>query len=334
MNRTKLSALLFTTALAAGCGTNADPAVDYVIELHVEGDGSIKVDAFLLDERCSDGCTFNTGPASTNTVTLTAEANGESVFAGWSGDCTGTEPTITKIAAEPGMITCTATFDPPGTVTAQPKGGIVVGTSTQCEDPGGGITCFTPGALFPTVLDPTATLRTQMVDSGEHCYFYTGVTEMASEDRGDIALTTSTSSMTATHDGLAYQIDGVTGAPFADVDTLAIDTDDGAFSVDAPGSTLTIVSDGAGGYTITGDPEADGWLWMGLAGFEEASGVICFFAPAATMALIPAEAQAALDEAGFTPTRVYAGPANQTEVAGFDVARAARVIFAYGSMID
>jgi List-Bact-rpt repeat protein len=83
-----------------------------------------------LGINCGSECThsFNRGAQ----VTLTATPDAGSVFAGWSGGCTGVGACVVTISV---AQTVTATFDPSGAVAGQEQRCADIGTACICSEP-------------------------------------------------------------------------------------------------------------------------------------------------------------------------------------------------------
>lgn len=121
--------------IALDCGSAPGPQL--TVTLAGTGTGWITSDPEGFN--CVDG-TCTTGYPADTAVTLTAHAHAGYVFAGWSGDCTGTGDCALSMTADK---TVTATFSPPSphTVTVHLAG---TGTGTVTSDPAGiscGSTC-------------------------------------------------------------------------------------------------------------------------------------------------------------------------------------------------
>jgi hypothetical protein len=115
---------------------------DFSPELTVklEGNGSGIVTSSPAGINCGTDCreSYDMGTG----VTLTAEPRGDAAFAGWSGACTGTEPTCTLQMNGSRTVTATFTNKPvltvtksgsgQGTVTSSPAG---IDCGTDCNQP-------------------------------------------------------------------------------------------------------------------------------------------------------------------------------------------------------
>jgi hypothetical protein len=91
----------------------------FPLDLNFAGDGAGSV-TLLSGERCVSGCTQYLKEGTT--VTLTAEPAANSLFAGWSGDCTGSGACTLVMTAAKQATAIFANLDPPVT-TASPLGG-------------------------------------------------------------------------------------------------------------------------------------------------------------------------------------------------------------------
>src|SRR4051794_293477 len=123
---------LFVAALVV-CALIAGPAqarqADYSLRVFVSGNGTVQGSGL----QC--GATANNCAASYalgTTITIEATPATSSVFAGWSGACTGTKPVCVLTAGDPTTVTATFSYievvdvnkigDGQGTVTSSPAG--------------------------------------------------------------------------------------------------------------------------------------------------------------------------------------------------------------------
>ncbi len=126
VRRAKLALLALATALLlAGCqyfnlvtfsvtvvgGEYGDVFVGSEEVVTVAGEGAGTVSVQNSDDETSTTAEFTYFNGYPAEVTLVATPSGESTFAEWSGDCTGTDATCTL--ATDGDKSVTATFDPP-----------------------------------------------------------------------------------------------------------------------------------------------------------------------------------------------------------------------------
>jgi Divergent InlB B-repeat domain/Abnormal spindle-like microcephaly-assoc'd, ASPM-SPD-2-Hydin len=137
-----------TASFAAGTSTN------FILTVTEAGTGSGNVTSAPLGISCPDGCSGSF--AGGTQVTLTETPSEGSVFAGWSGACSGVESCVVTVTA---ATSVTATFNSSNTVVTitVPSGGSTTATST----PGGTtyfglvITCA-PGQTGTVTLTATA----------------------------------------------------------------------------------------------------------------------------------------------------------------------------------
>jgi hypothetical protein len=152
---------LFLAALAV-CALVAGPAQarqsDYTLRVFVSGNGTVSgsgLDCGAKGNTC--GASYALG----TTVTIEAQPAQSSVFAGWSGACTGNKPVCTLTAGDPTTVTATFSYievvdvnktgDGQGTVTSSPAG---VTCGFTCSAPFTGNTKVTlvaraaPGSVF------------------------------------------------------------------------------------------------------------------------------------------------------------------------------------------
>ncbi len=109
-----VAGLALLLALAASCSDDADDAIErgeftILVTFAGEGSGSVGHDlgAAVCETSDTDPCLW--GFTEGLQVTLTATADAGSVFAGWSGACTGTDPECTLVVDRQWDVT--ATFD-------------------------------------------------------------------------------------------------------------------------------------------------------------------------------------------------------------------------------
>lgn len=119
------------------------------------GLGSGPVSSVPSGISCGSACSANY--ATGTTVTLTATANSNSVFAGWSGACTGTS---TCVVTMDGAKNVTASFNLKGNLLTVTKSGAGSGPVTSSPS---GISCgsacsqvFTPGTMVTLTATPNA----------------------------------------------------------------------------------------------------------------------------------------------------------------------------------
>jgi uncharacterized repeat protein (TIGR02543 family) len=113
----------YTVEAAPPPPTEPPPSRSASVTIAGTGTGSVKATALgQTTQTCTTGTCTWTYPSNTS-VTLTATPNAGSVWAGWSGDCTGTSTTCTvKISSTKARVV-TATFNPappPPTPTIDP----------------------------------------------------------------------------------------------------------------------------------------------------------------------------------------------------------------------
>ena len=113
---------------AVGSSTGTDYGLDpglhghygdlsYILTVTLAGGGSGKVTSNPAGIDCGSSCVASYDPGTL--VTLTATADADSSFTGWSGDgCTGTDPCLLTMN---GNFDVTATFTGPPTITTQPQ---------------------------------------------------------------------------------------------------------------------------------------------------------------------------------------------------------------------
>jgi hypothetical protein len=155
---------LFVAALVA-CALVAGPAgaahahqADYTLRVFVNGNGTVKGSGIDCG---ANGTTCGVSYALGTTITIQAQPSPSSIFAGWSGACTGVGDTCTFTAGEP--ITVTASFnyievvdvnkagEGQGTVTSSPAG---ISCGSTCSAPYTGNTKViltaraAPGSVF------------------------------------------------------------------------------------------------------------------------------------------------------------------------------------------
>jgi hypothetical protein len=145
------------------CGRAAVSDVWQIVEegpiqlsVTVEGDGSGTVTSSPPGIECGSDCTeiYDLGTG----VTLTAAPEGDAVFAGWSGACTGAAKTCTLTMDGPRFVTATFTTKPvlnvaksgsgDGRVTSSPPG---INCGTDCNEP------FDAGTTVTLTATPDAT---------------------------------------------------------------------------------------------------------------------------------------------------------------------------------
>jgi CSLREA domain-containing protein/uncharacterized repeat protein (TIGR02543 family) len=119
-----------TLTMDANKSCTAQFSNQVTLTVQKQGAGSGTVTSNPLGIDCGQDCSevYQVGTQ----VTLTANPAQGSVFAGWSGDCSGTNPTTT--VTMDGNKTCTARFETAVTLTVQISGG---GTGTVSSNPAG-----------------------------------------------------------------------------------------------------------------------------------------------------------------------------------------------------
>jgi uncharacterized repeat protein (TIGR02543 family) len=89
-----------------------DPAASYTLTLNKGGAGVGSVISSPVGISCAEGCSSDSMlVASGGSVTLTAVTSGTNVFTGWSGACTGTDPTCV-VNVSNADVSVTANFAP------------------------------------------------------------------------------------------------------------------------------------------------------------------------------------------------------------------------------
>jgi Leucine-rich repeat (LRR) protein len=152
--------------------TAAGPSLSYVLAVTKEGTGSGRVTSVPAGIDCGSDC--SEAVVGDSVVTLTATADQGSLFAGWSGGCTGSDPTC-EVVVETADVSVTATFVlPPPTsyYTVEPcraydsreasLGGpapLAAGTETNVMLAG---TCGIPPGASAVSLNVTTTQQTWM----------------------------------------------------------------------------------------------------------------------------------------------------------------------------
>jgi hypothetical protein len=123
-----------TQATTVGANFTAGTSTNFTLTVTEAGTGSGNVTSAPLGINCPDGCSGSF--ASGTQVTLTETPSEGSVFAGWSGACSGTETCVVTVTA---ATSVTATFNNSNTVVTItiPSGGSTTGTTTP-----GGTTYF------------------------------------------------------------------------------------------------------------------------------------------------------------------------------------------------
>jgi uncharacterized repeat protein (TIGR02543 family) len=160
--RRLLLAVLFACALVAGplplAGAAQARSTEYTLRVFVNGNGNVKgsgVDCGSKSTTC--GVSYALG----TTVTIEAFPEQSSVFAGWTGACTGSGPVCTITAGDPTTVTASFSYievadvnkigDGQGTVTSYPAG---ISCGFTCSAPFTGNTKVTliarasPGSVF------------------------------------------------------------------------------------------------------------------------------------------------------------------------------------------
>ena len=139
-----LFCLAFLSFFLFGCGSSSSstppppPPSTFQLTVQSAGSGAGTVTSSPAGISCGSTCSasFNGGTA----ITLTAAANANSTFAGWSGGCTGTSTCSVTLAAAT-SVTATFTATAPVQLTVQDAG---TGTGTVTSSPAGincGTTC-------------------------------------------------------------------------------------------------------------------------------------------------------------------------------------------------
>jgi List-Bact-rpt repeat protein len=123
-----------TQATTVGANFTAGTSTNFTLTVTEAGTGSGNVTSAPLGINCPDGCSGSF--ASGTQVTLTETPSEGSVFAGWSGACSGTETCVVTVTAATAV---TATFNSSNSVVTItiPSGGSTTGTTTP-----GGTTYF------------------------------------------------------------------------------------------------------------------------------------------------------------------------------------------------
>ena len=123
-----------TQATTVVANFTAGTSMNFVLTVNEAGTGSGNVTSSPEGIDCPDGCSGSF--ASGTQVTLTATPSEGSVFAGWSGACSGTETCMVTVTA---ATSVTATFNSSNSVVTItiPSGGSTTGTTTP-----GGTTYF------------------------------------------------------------------------------------------------------------------------------------------------------------------------------------------------
>ena len=104
-----LSVAFLGLLVLAACSPDVDVPATYSVAVEVDGTGSGSVTSSPegIDVRSGDAPTSATFDQGTE-VTLTALADADSTFAGWAGDCSGTEPCVITLDDDANV---TATFN-------------------------------------------------------------------------------------------------------------------------------------------------------------------------------------------------------------------------------
>jgi uncharacterized repeat protein (TIGR01451 family) len=143
-----------TAATAVVANFTAGTATNFILTVTEAGTGSGNVTSAPLGINCPDGCSGSF--ASGTQVTLTETPSEGSVFAGWSGACSGSETCVVTVAAAT-AVTATFNNSSGGVVITIPSGGSTTATTT----PGGTsyygliITCA-PGQTGTVTLTATS----------------------------------------------------------------------------------------------------------------------------------------------------------------------------------
>jgi hypothetical protein len=319
----KLALLAASAALTAACGggTGADEVWEIQVHVVLEdgAGGQVEVDnAGAPEVPCADDCGYTYGEEA-GVVTFTPVADGGSVFVGWSGDCTGTEPL--ELDEELGVeLDCTATFTA-ATSAGPSREGILVANRQTCTANGASFDCNVPAGGSFNVNAPSATLDPSLLTANEFCYYYIDVSDFSSEDHGVVGLVTSQIDATATWNGGYYNFTGLTGAPFAATDSVAITTSGGTVNVTAPPQP-SLLDDATDGLTIETPGTADTirLLAFGYDAGNNAFGVLCRFPFSASARVSDPDFVSAIATAGTGsfPDFVFAGVSNQEDITGWD----------------
>jgi uncharacterized repeat protein (TIGR02543 family) len=156
-----LLTIAFGLAVLAACGTEQPPVTDFELSVTVEGTGTGTVTSSPAGIDVTTGT--DTGAFAPGTVvTLTATPAAGSVFEGWEGACTGTEPTcaVTMSVAR----TVTATFQAEAADYVLAVGLDGSGTGRVTSDPAG--IDLTTGATTATFASGTVVTLTATADDG------------------------------------------------------------------------------------------------------------------------------------------------------------------------
>lgn len=350
---TRLATILATAvsaALLAGCGDKQlDPETDFLLTITIDapGDatGSVTVEYdFELEETCFEGPNDCLYPVeATRAAGLDAAPGGNSVFVGWSGDCSGSEPTITVEGSVGGDVACTATFalegDPPPTIARE---GVDAISRRQCsyDSVNGFFQCGgAPGGAL-NVNFPTPELEAQLVSPNSSCYTFVGLTSFPSLDLGAITLESSVMDTTATHDGTGYTFDTLPAStPLAVTDTLTVTTTGGAVTIDAPPDDLIVNENASGDVVVQTGFASELWRVMafGTTPGGAQAGAICQFPGSDELEVTHDVFIEAINAAGFRPSAIWISVANAAELPIGDVppvARANRGLIFFGPQLD
>ena len=177
-------------------------SVSATLTVTVAGTGTGTVTSNPAGVSCPSDCTasYDTGAA----VTLTAAADSDSTFAGWSGDCSGSAETasVTMAAAR----SCTATFDEQFTLTVTVAG---TGTGTVTSSPGD-ISC--PSDCTASYDTGTAVTLTAAEDIGMTFSVWGGDCS-GSAETASVTMSTSRSCTATFDDPSLYAVFAVTIYP-------------------------------------------------------------------------------------------------------------------------
>jgi uncharacterized repeat protein (TIGR02543 family) len=132
-----LLTIAFGLAVLAACGTEQPPVTDFELSVTVEGTGSGRVTSNVGDIDVTTGTDSHTYASGTS-VTLTADPDDDgSVFAGWTGACTGQEPTCTVNMTAARSVTATFTAEAVATEYTLTVNVTGTGTGTVTSEPAG-----------------------------------------------------------------------------------------------------------------------------------------------------------------------------------------------------
>lgn len=113
------------------------------LTLSKNGTGTGTVTSTPIGINCNAACPSQSAAFTSATVTLTASPATGSVFAGWSGDCTGSQPSISLTLTSD--KNCTATFSLASSVTSfeiSPDGGVCGNWAISVVEPSGQTASF------------------------------------------------------------------------------------------------------------------------------------------------------------------------------------------------